>query len=151
MNELTLTRTFDAQRDVVFKAWTDAKQLAKWWGPHHFTNPVCEIDPRKGGAIRIDMKGPAGTPFDRVFPSKGVIKEIVKPERIVFTIAALDDRGNTMLENLTTVTFEDQKGKTRVTVHVKVLKATPEAAQYVSGMKDGWTQSLERLEQLVGS
>ena len=54
--ELTITRVFDAPRDLVFEAWTDAKHLAKWWGPHHFTNPVCELDVRVGGAIRIDMR-----------------------------------------------------------------------------------------------
>jgi uncharacterized protein YndB with AHSA1/START domain len=87
--ELTITRVFDAPRDLVFEAWTDAKHLAKWWGPHHFTNPVCELDVRVGGAIRIDMRGPEGT----VYPMTGVLHEIVSPERLVFTSAPLDENG----------------------------------------------------------
>ena len=56
--EITITRVFDAPRALVFQAWTDAKHLAQWWGPHGFTNPVCEIDPRPGGAIYIVMQAP---------------------------------------------------------------------------------------------
>src|ERR1700733_2730137 len=87
--EVTITRVFDAPRDLVFAAWTDAKHLAKWWGPHHFTNPVCELDVRVGGAIRIDMRGPQGT----VYPMTGVFHEIVPPERLVFTSTPLDENG----------------------------------------------------------
>jgi len=58
---LTITRIFDAPRELVFKAWTDPKMLARWWGPHGFTNPVCEVDVRVGGGIRIHMQGPERT------------------------------------------------------------------------------------------
>ena len=51
--EMTLVRLIGAPRDLVFKAWTDPGLLAKWWGPRKFTNPVCEFDPKEGGAIRI--------------------------------------------------------------------------------------------------
>jgi uncharacterized protein YndB with AHSA1/START domain len=54
--EITITGLFDAPRTVVFRAWIDAGQLAQWWGPKGFTNPVCEIDARVGGAIRIHMR-----------------------------------------------------------------------------------------------
>jgi uncharacterized protein YndB with AHSA1/START domain len=54
--EVTITRVFDAPRALVFKAWTDPKHLAKWWGPQGYTNPVCEFDARVGGVIRIHMK-----------------------------------------------------------------------------------------------
>src|SRR5512133_1069200 len=57
---VTLTRTFDAPREVVWRAWTDPKLLAKWWGPRMFTTPRCEVDVRPGGAILIDMRGPDG-------------------------------------------------------------------------------------------
>ena len=52
--EMTLTRIFDAPRDMVFRMWTDPVHLAQWWGPHGFMNPVCEVDARVGGAIRMD-------------------------------------------------------------------------------------------------
>ncbi|MGI8964161.1 MAG: SRPBCC domain-containing protein, partial [Thermomicrobiales bacterium] len=53
--ELVITRTFDAPRNLVYKAWTDPAQLAKWFGPNQFTIPVCELDVRPGGAILIHM------------------------------------------------------------------------------------------------
>jgi uncharacterized protein YndB with AHSA1/START domain len=140
-HELVLTRVFDAPRKLVFKAWTDPKIVAQWWGPHHFTNPVCELDARPGGAIRIHMRGPDGT----IYPMTGTYQEIVEPERIVFTSAALDAAGNPMFEMLTTVTFAEQDRKTKQILRTRVIKSTAEAPRYLAGMEAGWTQSLERL------
>jgi uncharacterized protein YndB with AHSA1/START domain len=139
--ELVLTRVFDAPRELVFKVWTDPKHVARWWGPHGFTNPVCELDLRPGGAIRIHMRAPDGT----VYPMTGVFQEIVEPERIVFISAALDAAGNPVFEVLTTVTFAEQGKKTKQTMRARVIKTTPQAAPYIAGMEQGWTQSLERL------
>jgi len=140
-HELVLTLVFDAPRKLVYKAWTDPKIVAQWWGPHRFTNPVCELDARPGGAIRIHMRGPDGT----VYPMTGTYQEIVEPERIVFTSAALDAAGNPMFELLTTVTFAEEGGKTKQILRTRVIKSTPEAPRYLAGMEAGWTQSLERL------
>ncbi len=139
--ELVITRTFDAPRDLVFKMWTDAKHMAQWWGPHGFTNPVCELDVRPGGAIRIDMRGPDAT----VYPMIGTFREIVRPERLVFTAEALDQNGTAVLEVLNTVTFEEKNGKTTLTLQARVTKAAGEGVSYLEGMEAGWTQSLERL------
>ena len=141
--ELVLTRVFDAPRELVFKLWTDPKHVAQWWGPHGFTNPVCELDLRPGGAIRIHMRGPDGT----VYPMTGVYNEVVEPERLVFTSAALDADGNPMFEVLTTVTFAEQSGKTKQILRARVIKRTAQAAPYLKGMEAGWTQSLERLAE----
>jgi len=142
-HELVLTRVFDAPRELLFKAWTDPKLVAIWWGPHQFTNPVCELDAQPGGAIRIHMRGPDGT----VYPMTGVYQEVVEPERIVFTSAALDERGHPMFEVLTTVTFAEQAGKTKQILRARVIKSTAQAAPYLKGMEAGWTQSLERLSE----
>jgi uncharacterized protein YndB with AHSA1/START domain len=144
--EVVLTRLFDAPRELVFKAWADPKLLAQWWGPHEFTNPVCDMDVRPGGAILIHMQAPDGT----VFPMKGVFHEVVVPERLVFTSSALEDEaGVPQLESITTVLFSEQDGQTQVTVQDVVLKATPEAAAALAGMEEGWSQSLERLAGLL--
>ncbi len=142
---LVITRVFDAPRGLVFKAWTDPRHVAQWWGPKGFTNPVCELDVRPGGAIRIHVRGPDGV----VFPMKGVFHEIVEPERLVFTSAALDEEGNRLFEVLNTVTFARQGGKTTQTLQARIVKKTAEAAPYLEGMEAGWTQSLERLEAYV--
>ena len=142
---LVLTRVFDAPRDLVFKVWTDPAHLAQWWGPHGFTNPLCEVDVRPGGAIRIDMRGPDGV----VYRMTGVYREIVEPERLVFVASALDGNGNPLFENETTVTFAEQDGKTILTLQARILHATPEAAPHLKGQEMGWTQSLERLAEYL--
>ncbi len=141
--ELVLTRVIDAPRELVFKMWTDANHVARWWGPKYFTNPVCELDARPGGAIRIDMRGPDGT----VYPMQGVFREIVEPERIVLTTSAFEGK----LEVLNTVTFVNDKGKTKLTLKAVVVKSAPETSQALAGMEEGWSQSLERLEDYAVS
>jgi len=139
--ELVLTRVFDAPRELVFQAWTDPKHLAQWWGPKGFTNPVCELDLRPGGALRIVMRAPDGTDY----PMTGVFREIVPPARLVFTNHAVDAQGNRLLEGLTTVSFAEQDGKTKLTLHTRAVAVVAYAAAYLEGMEVGWTQSLERL------
>lgn len=139
--DLVLTRTFDAPRELVFRAWTDPKHMALWWGPERFTNPVCEVDARVGGAIRIHMRAPDGV----VYPMSGRFEEIAEPERLVFISSALDANGNSLFDILNTVLFEEQDGKTRLTLQARVLKTTTAAPQYLKGMEMGWTQSLGRL------
>jgi uncharacterized protein YndB with AHSA1/START domain len=143
--EITITRNFDAPRSLVFRAWTDAALLAQWWGPKGFTNPVCEIDARVGGAIRIHMRAPDGA----VYPMKGEIREIVEPERLVFTNNALDAEGHPIIEGLTTVTFAEAGGKTTLTLRTRGSAMTEQAVGYLQGMEMGWTMSIEKLQALV--
>jgi uncharacterized protein YndB with AHSA1/START domain len=143
---LVITRTVNAPRELVFKAWIDQKLMAQWWGPDGFTNPVCELDVRPGGAIRIDMRGPDGN----VYPMKGVFRKIKQPERLVFTSSALDDKkGDPQLENLNTITLVGLGKKTKLTVQADVVKSTPAAEGALAGMEEGWKQSLDRLEKLL--
>jgi uncharacterized protein YndB with AHSA1/START domain len=143
--EITITRVFDAPRELVFKAWTDAKHVAQWWGPRGFTNPVCEIDARVGGMLRMHMRAPDGS----VYPMKGEIRELVVPERLVFTNIAVDAAGRHLLEGLTTVTFADEGGKTKMTLHTKAVAVIEDAAAYLQGMEAGWTQSIDKLQAFV--
>jgi|HubBroStandDraft_4_1064222.scaffolds.fasta_scaffold201555_2 uncharacterized protein YndB with AHSA1/START domain len=145
--ELTLVRVYDAPRALVFKAFTDPVHLARWWGPHGFTTPICEFDARPGGALRIHMRAPDG----RVHVTQGEVREIVIPERLVFVIALQEDDGSIRLENLTTVTLVERAGKTELTLHVRVVQATAAAAPNLAGMQVGWSQSLERLAELVAA
>jgi len=139
--EIAITRVFDAPRELVFKAWTDPKHLARWWGPHHFTNPVCEWDPRPGGSYRIHMRSPDGS----IYPMRGVFQEVVPPSRLVFTNIAVDNDDNPILDGLTTVIFEEQSGKTRLTLRTGAVAVQAYAAAYLGGMELGWTGSLEKL------
>ncbi|MFZ3360308.1 MAG: SRPBCC domain-containing protein [Xanthobacteraceae bacterium] len=143
--EVTITRVFDAPRTLVFKAWTDAKMLAQWWGPKGFTNPRCEIDARVGGAIRVDMRAPDGA----IYPMDGEFREIVPPERLVFTNNALDEASNHIIEGLTTVTFTEVAGKTKMTLHTRGAAVAEIAVKYLQGMEMGWTMSIDKLEALL--
>jgi uncharacterized protein YndB with AHSA1/START domain len=143
---LLLTRVFNAPRSLVFAAWTNPKQLAQWWGPTGFTNPLCELDLRVHGEIRIDMRAPNGI----IYPMAGAFREIVPPERLVFTSAALDANGKPIFENLNTITFgEYDSNKTLLTVEASVLWESPTAAQYLSGMAEGWSRTMDRLSEYV--
>jgi uncharacterized protein YndB with AHSA1/START domain len=144
--ELTLVRLYAAPREKVFQAWVDCELLAQWWGPRGFTNPVCELDPRPGGAILIDMTGPDGT----VYPMGGTVREIVPGEKLVFSTTAFENElGEPGLEDLTEVTFSEKEGMTRVVIHATIVKAAPEVAEALEGMEQGWSESLCRLADVL--
>ena len=78
--EISITRIFNAPREMVYEVWTDPKHVAVWWGPKVFTNPVCEMDVRPGGKFRIVMRAPDGAKY----PYTGIYLEVVPPERLVY-------------------------------------------------------------------
>ena len=145
--ELSLTRRVRAPIELVFRAWTDAKQLAKWWGPKGFTNPRCEADARIGGAIRIDMCAPDGV----VYPMIGRFLAIDWPHRLVFKACPVDEEGKPYMEVLNTVTFVEVEGGTEIALVARVVKTTPDAPRFLAGMSQGWSQSLDRLSALVAA
>jgi uncharacterized protein YndB with AHSA1/START domain len=146
---VSFNRTFNAPRSLVWQAWTDPKHVAQWWGPHGFTNPVCDLDVRTGGAMRIHMQGPKGTPFDGLYPMTGVYREVSPPERMVFVSSALDENGQPLFEVLTTVTFTEQGNKTKMAMKAEVVSTTEKGAGHLAGMEQGWSQSLDRLETFL--
>jgi len=144
--ELFITRVFDAPRKLVFKAWTEAEHLERWQGaPRGFTVTSHDVDMRPGGAYRICMRSPEGV--DHWL--QGVYREVVEPERLVFTAVARDKQGNPLLESLTTVAFVKNGGRTQLTVEASAVGLAPGAPQMLDGMEAGWTQSLERLANHV--
>ena len=143
--QFVITREFDAPRELVFQAWTDPKHLAQWWGPKGFTNPVCEWDAQPGKAIYVVMRAPNGAEH----PMGGEFREVVEPERLVFTSGALDEKGSLLFEFLHTVTFVERKGKTMLTVQSRVIKTTVEANKYIGGFEAGMAQSLDRLVEYI--
>jgi uncharacterized protein YndB with AHSA1/START domain len=143
--ELTITRLIDAPPALVFAAWTDPARLARWWGPKHFTNPVCDLDVRPGGKLRIVMRSADGIEY----PMIGVYQEIVAPERLVFTNIAVDRDDKPILKGLTTVTFAAHAGRTKLTLHTTATAVVAGVERMLEGMEAGWTQSLERLDALL--
>ena len=133
--------------------------MAQWWGPHTFTNPVCDMDVRPGGAYRIVMRGPDG----REYPFKGVFREVVEPERLVMTGDTSEhpaDWHALLKQNLKggdeppkeflwSATFAKQGGKTKLTVRLRFESAAIRDAMVKMGMNEGWSQSLERLAEVL--
>jgi uncharacterized protein YndB with AHSA1/START domain len=144
--DLVLTRTLDAPRELVYKVWTDPKHVAQWWGPHGFTVPLCEMDARPGGALHIRMEGFGMSP-----EMTGTFLELVEPERIVFTGILVDDAGVSFVEITNTVTLAERGDKTELTLTAHVTKAGPGSDGPLSGMDEGWNQSLERLSTYLAS
>lgn len=142
--DMTIVRVFDAPRGLVWKAWTDPRQLARWFGPKDFTNPVCEVDVRPGGALRITMQSPDGT----LYPMTGVYHEVTEPERLVWT-TYVEHGGNASFAIRQIAAFAERAGKTELTLQAFVLRATPESADALGGMEEGWSQSLDGLADLL--
>ncbi len=139
--ELTITRIFDAPRELVWEAWTDKKHIEQWWGPKGFTNPVCEWNAKTGSKINIHMKAPDGV----IYPMDGVFGEIVKNEKIVFTSAALDNKGEHLFEVLNTINFIAEGNKTKLVLHFVFSKIKPEGLAHIGGAETGWNMSLDKL------
>lgn len=142
---LTLTRVYDAPRELVWRAWTDPKMLAQWFGPKHFTSSVPEFNVRPGGALRIVMHGPDGNDY----PMKGVFRAVEPPSRLTFSNIAVDNDGNHLLEGETTVILEEQGGKTKLTLQTYAKGLVPMAPQMLAGMEMGWSGSFDKLGELL--
>jgi len=145
--EVSLTRRIPATLEAVFRAWTDADQLAEWCGPKGYTSSACTVDARVGGVLRLEMCSPDG----EVCPMMGRFLQVDRPHRLVFVTAALDDVGKPMFEVLNTGTFMAVDGGTEISLVAEMTSNAPEAPQHLSEVSQGWSQSLDRLAVLVAS
>ena len=138
---LTITRVFDASRDLVWKAWTDQEQAKHWWGPRHHPSTHVEIDARVGGKWRFVNKHPKG---EAEF--YGVYKVIDPPGRIVFTeiYAPFPDA-----ESIVTAVFTEENGKTRLTASCTYPSREVRDTVMKSGMEKGAALSYDRLEEVA--
>ena len=89
------------------------------------------------------------SPDGNIYPMKGEFREIVPPERLVFTNIAVDAAGDPIIEGLTTVTFAEKGGKTTMTLHTRGRAVADYAVGYLKGMEAGWTGSIDKLETLL--
>lgn len=151
--KLTITRIFDAPREFVWKAWTMPEYLSQWWGPKNFTAPVVRTDFRVGGRYLWCMRSLEG----KDFWGTGVFREIVRPEKIVYTDSFADAEGNVVppsaygmsedwpSEFLVTVTFEEHEGKTLMTLQ----GVGAPAGEMLDMAKAGWNESFDKLARVL--
>lgn len=138
---LKLSRVFDAPRELVWAAWTDQTHARHWWGPRHHPSTHVEIDARVGGKWRIRLTGVADS---RELWHGGVFREVVKNERLVFTFK-WDEDGERGEENLVTITFADEGGKTRMTFRQEPFVSADER----EGHGEGWSSAFDRLDDAL--
>ncbi len=152
--EFSITRVVDAPRALVWKAFTEAERLARWWGPKGFTMGICKLDLRPGGVFHYRMRSPDG----RDMWGKFVYREIAAPERLVFVNSFSDENEGVTrhpmspswpLQVLTTVTFSERDGKTTLALRGGPVDATPtERNTFEAGfesMQRGFTGTLDQL------
>src|ERR1700730_2971701 len=142
VQEITITRVFDAPRERGFKAHTDPKLIAQWWGPARFTTIVDKLDARPGGSWRFINRDSDGNEY----AFHGVFVEVVEPERITWTFEFEGMPGHISLE---TVTFEEHEGKTTVNVHSVYQSVEDRDGMLNAGMAEGLSESWDRLAALV--
>ena len=139
--EIVATRVFDAPRHLVFQMWIDPKHVAQWWGPKGFTTTTYEMDVRPGGVWRFVMHGPDGVDYK----NKIVYIEIVRPERLVCKHEP--GNGSEPVNFQSTVTFAEQRDKTKLTVQmVFPSAASREHVVKKYGATEGLHQTLGRLQ-----
>lgn len=142
--ELSIAREVPARRADVFRAWVERDLFVRWWGPHGFTTPVCEMDLRPGGAFRTVMRGSDG----KEHPTEGVFREISPPTRLVFSMP-FGGRGEPDHEAFCEVTLIENSGRTRLHVRWRHQTVEDRKAHEEMGFEKGWSQTLERLEKVV--
>jgi len=149
-----ISSTFNVPRDLVWKAWTERSRLMQWFGPKGFTMPAAKLDLRPGGMFHYCLCAPDGNEMWGKF----VYREIVGPDRIVLVSSFSNERGGVArhpfsptwpLETLSTATFAEHQGKTKLTIEWSPLNPTEEERQTFDsnheGMKQGWTGTFEQL------
>jgi uncharacterized protein YndB with AHSA1/START domain len=140
--EIRMSRVFNAPRDIVFKALTDPKLIAQWWGLRSTTTIIDKFDLRVGGAWRFVERSPDGS--EDAF--RGEFREIVPPERVVQTFEYEGMPGHIVVESMT---LEELGGKTRVTTISLFDSREDRDGMLSSGMEVGANESWDRLEELL--
>jgi uncharacterized protein YndB with AHSA1/START domain len=154
---LVLERIFDAPRELVFNMFKEPEHLKKWWGPKGWELPVCNVDFRTEGVWHYCMKCVdqyQGDYYGMESWGKGVYKEIIEPEKIVYVDFFSDSEGkvnDAMLSTTITLNFIDLDGKTKLInraeyVSVEALKTVTDMGM-IQGITETWNRLAEVLQQ----
>ncbi|NEW05346.1 SRPBCC domain-containing protein [Paenibacillus sp. SYP-B3998] len=151
--ELILERVFEAPRELVFKAFSEAEHLKHWWGPRGWTLTVCTVDFRPGGIWHYCMKcidEKQGDFYGYESWGKAVYQEIVETEKIVYLDYFSDAEGNEaegMPSSQITMTFVADEGKTKLISRARYASTEALKAVLEMGMEQGITETWDRLAE----
>jgi uncharacterized protein YndB with AHSA1/START domain len=143
-HDIVITRSFDAPRDVVFRAMTEPEYLARWWGLKENETVVDRAELRRGGSWRFVERAPDGQEYG----FHGVVHDVVEPERLVQTFEFEGMPGHVSLES---TTLEERDGRTLYT-SVSVFQSVEDRDGMVgSGMEYGLRQSMDALDEVLAT
>jgi uncharacterized protein YndB with AHSA1/START domain len=142
---IVMTRIYDAPRDLVWQAMTEAKHVRRWWGGPGFSNPVCEMDVRPGGLWNHVMRFPDGQELHLAF----VFLEVEKPTRLLWQHTDYGKRKEGLPAVHTTVTLDDFGGKTRWTMVARFLSVEDRDAAVGFGFSRPIEASNDRLVEYL--
>jgi len=143
--DFEITKQVEASIDEVFRAFTEAPQLAGWWGPEGYDVTNVTSDPRPGGAFALVMAGPGGAGQ----PVEGTYREVSPPSRVVTEISAVATDGSPLVIAVVTIDLEEANGGTEIRLSGHGTALTPQADDMLAGMQEGWTSSLICLERFL--
>jgi uncharacterized protein YndB with AHSA1/START domain len=142
-----VARIFRFARDLpapparVWRLWTSAPTVRRWWSPEHFDVADCEVDPVPGGRLRIVLVEGDG----RRHEAAGRFLALNRPRSLSFELAPVDARGEPLFHAVHEVRLAQRGRHTRLELTVEVSAARSEAAQAVAGIALGWEQTLDKL------
>jgi uncharacterized protein YndB with AHSA1/START domain len=136
-----LSRTFHAPRDLVFRAWSSAEHVKRWFAPTGFTVPEAKVEMRVGGPFEVSMRAPDGV----THRARGTFTTVEPPERLALDLVVEDDKRNPLFRALTEAAFADALGGTRIDVTQTYEVIDPAAAWMAEGAPQGWAQTLDKL------
>lgn len=142
---LRLSRVFHAPRETVFKAWSSADHVKRWFGPETFTVPDAKVQMYVGGSFEVCMRSPTGEEHW----IDGTFIEIIPYKRLVIDMCVTDKARKPLFRAHTEVDFSDALGGTQMDVLQTYVLIDPLMAWMVTGAPDGWRTTLDKLEQEV--
>lgn len=139
----TMSRVFDAPRELVWKVYTDPALVPQWWGQRNSVTTVDKMDVQVGGEWRYVEKDAQGNEY----AFRGVYKEVLAPERLIYTFEFEPMAGHVSTDDLTFVALPD--GTTRIDCRTTFDSLADLEGMLQSGMEEGSTQTWDRLEELL--
>lgn len=144
LREAVITKIFDAPRELVWQAWTKPVHLKAWWGPHGFDAVNPSVDLRVGGEMHLDMRTPDGA----ILPGVAIIREFKAPEKLVVSTIGFEDAdGVPQFEALNTITLAEEGARTKLTLHIQVIRASLAMIDGLKGMQQGWTETFVKMAE----
>jgi uncharacterized protein YndB with AHSA1/START domain len=145
MPPVRVSRTLHAPRELVFRAWSSAEHVQRWFAPTGYTVPQATVDTRVGGAFEILMRAPDGVEHW----ARGTFAEISRFDRLALDLVVEDTKGHALFRAFTEARFADALGGTKLDVTQTYTVIDPEAAWMAQGAPQGWAQTLDNLSAEV--